>query len=71
MSARSARQAMSGAEVRRLMRVHQWTIARFAARWSLTLRRIRHVRSDGVPDGVLAEDWRAMITGKWSDGTPV
>lgn len=71
MAPTTSQVGISGSEVRRLMRVHRWTLASFAARWSLTLTRIRHVRKHGLQAGVLAEEWRAMLTGTWSDGTPV
>lgn len=63
--------ALSSKEARRLMRVHGWTIRSLAQRWSITQRRVREVRTHGVPEGFNAANWRAMLTGFWYDGEPV
>lgn len=56
--------ALSGAQVRRLMRQHRQTIKGLAQAHGLTQKRIREVRRSGV-DGFLAEEWHWMITSVW------
>lgn len=50
--------------VRSMMRKHKVTIARLAAKFNLTQKRIREVRTQGVT-GFLAREWTFMITGQW------
>lgn len=62
-------QILSGAIVRRLMRLHRVTIAGLAAKHKLTQKRVREVRKNGV-EGFLADEWRYLVTGKWPDNPP-
>jgi hypothetical protein len=55
---------LSGAEIRRLMRIHRVTIESIAARFNLTRKRVREVRIAGVT-GFLASEWHYLITGTW------
>lgn len=55
---------LSGPMVRSMMRKHKVTIARLAAKFNLTQKRIREVRTQGVT-GFLAREWTFMITGQW------
>lgn len=58
--------ALTGSEIRRLMRQHGLTIRSLAAQFNLTLKRIREVRAHGV-QGFAANEWHRLITGKWMD----
>jgi len=55
---------LSGPMVRSMMRKHKVTIAGLAAKFNLTQKRIREVRTQGVT-GFLAREWTFMITGQW------
>lgn len=59
-------QVLSGALVRRLMRQHRVTISGLAEKYTLTKKRVREVRKNGV-DGFLADEWCFLITGKWPE----
>ena len=54
--------ALTGVEIRRLMRVHRWTIRRMADRLAVTLKRVRQMRAAGVT-GHSACDWYEALTG--------
>ena len=58
--------SIPGAMVRRLMRNHKVTIRSLAEKYSITLKRIREVRKDGVR-GFAANEWHYLITGVWLD----
>jgi len=55
---------LSGPMVRSMMRKHKVTIAGLAAKFNLTQKRIREVRTQGVT-GFIAQEWTFMITGQW------
>lgn len=57
---------MSGAMVRRMMRMRGITIRALAHKWNLTMKRVREVRAEGVR-GFAANEWHFMITGAWLD----
>jgi hypothetical protein len=57
--------ALTDREVRRLMRVHRWTIRTLAGRLGVTRARVRHVRLLGVT-GHAACDWYQALTGALS-----
>lgn len=61
--------ALSGADVCRMMRKHKVTMRELKARFKLTLKRIREVRTKGVT-GFSAEEWTFLITGKWPEKPP-
>lgn len=58
---------LTGATVQRLMRKHGLTIRLLAAKFNITVKRVREVRAEGVR-GLLASEWHYMITGVWLDG---
>lgn len=62
--------ALSGQEIRQLMRRHGKTISGLAAAFKLTQKRVREVRACGVT-GFNAESWHFLITGAWPDVTPI
>lgn len=55
---------LSGKEVIRLMRQHKVTIRDLKAKFQITLKRTREVRTAGVA-GFHAEEWTYLITGAW------
>lgn len=57
---------LPGAMVRRLMRKHGVTIRSLASTHSITMKRVREVRANGVR-GFLANEWHRLITGQWLD----
>lgn len=52
---------MSGWNVRRLMRLHKVSIRDLAARMSITMKRVRQVRSEGVAGELMCLDWYEAI----------
>ena len=52
---------LSGAEIRRLMRVNRKTIRGVAAAWNLTQVRVRYVRAHGVVGAAFVQDWLAIV----------
>lgn len=61
---------LSGKLIVRLMRKHKKSIREIAKEYSITMKRVREVRANGV-EGFLAKEWIYLITGKWPDqGTP-
>jgi hypothetical protein len=57
---------INGRTIRRLMRIHKVTIRGLAARYQITLKRVREVRAKGV-SGFSGDEWFMLITGKWPD----
>jgi hypothetical protein len=57
---------LSGAMICRLMRKHRVTITGLATKHNITQKRVREVRSKGVPN-LLAREWVFLITGAWPD----
>jgi hypothetical protein len=55
---------LSGGAIKRLMRNRGLTISGVAAKWSITRKRVREVRAEGVT-GFMAENWFHMLTGQW------
>jgi hypothetical protein len=58
--------ALSGADIRRLMRKHKVKMRDLKAEFHLTLKRIREVRLRGVA-GFSADEWTFLITGAWPE----
>jgi hypothetical protein len=56
--------ALTGAHVRRLMRVHRATIGGVAARMQVSCARVRHVRARGLAGLPQVLDWLQGITGR-------
>lgn len=56
---------LSGSEIRKLFRIHQWTVRSFSERYQITLERIREVRREGIPAGPLSWVWTGNLTGQW------
>ena len=56
--------ALSGSDIRRLMRKHQVKMRDLKSKYQLTLKRIREVRLKGVT-GFSADEWTYLITGNW------
>ena len=54
---------LSGAEVKRLMRVHGMTIAALSFVMGITQKRIREIRDSGIEGGNVVRDWQEAITG--------
>ena len=52
---------LSANEVQRLMRQHRKTIPELAQQWSLTLKRVRHVRTYGVSGESYVRDWLEIL----------
>ena len=52
--------------VRSLMSKHGLTIRGVAARWPITMKRVRAVRDQGVA-GFMGDDWFRIITGHWPE----
>lgn len=57
---------LPGAMVRLLMRKRGITIRDLAAKFKITMKRVREVRASGVR-GFAANEWHYMITGAWLD----
>tara|TARA_R100000808_G_C2151951_1_gene161188 strand:- start:4315 stop:4713 length:399 start_codon:yes stop_codon:yes gene_type:complete len=57
------RHGFTGREVIKLMRKHDCTIRDLAKRMSITIKRIREVRRDGLACPLSARDWLEAITG--------
>lgn len=57
---------LDAAMVRHLMRKHGLTIRALARKYSVTMKRVREVRSQGVR-GIAATEWHFMICGNWLD----
>lgn len=57
---------LSGKMIVRLMRKHKKSIRGIAKEYSITMKRVREVRANGV-EGFLAQEWIYLITGKWPD----
>lgn len=57
---------ISGPMIRRLMRNRKLTIRALAEKHSLTMKRVREVRTNGV-QGFAASEWHYLITGSWLD----
>ena len=47
---------LSAKEVKSLMRQHRKTIRGLAQQWNLTLKRVRHVRTNGVSGEAFVRD---------------
>ena len=60
--------ALSGADIRRMMRKHHVKMRDLKKQYQVTLKRIREVRLKGVT-GFSAEEWTFLITGKWPEKT--
>lgn len=61
---------LTGQDICALMRKHGVTIRDLKARFGVTLKRTRYVRTNGVAGG-FALDWIWMITGSWPEaGAP-
>jgi hypothetical protein len=58
--------ALSGADIRRMMRQHKVKMRDLKAKFQVTLKRIREVRLKGVT-GFSADEWTFLITGAWPD----
>ena len=52
---------LSANEVQRLMRQHRKTIRGLAQQWSLTLKRVHHVRTYGVSGEAFVRDWLDIL----------
>ena len=55
---------LTGPRICTLMRRHGVTMRAVKAQHSITLKRIRQVRAEGV-SGFMAEDWFRIIVGHW------
>jgi len=58
--------ALSGAEIRALMRSERISIVALSIGAGITQKRVRQVMEQGVC-GFMAADWHHMITGHWPD----
>lgn len=57
---------LPGVMVRHLMRKHRVTICNLASKFSIAMKRVREVRTNGAR-GFAASEWHYMITGVWLD----
>lgn len=55
--------ALSGRNLKKLMRSHKVTIRDLKSRTGITMKRIREVRESGLTDRNAARDWVQAITG--------
>lgn len=53
---------LSAKEVKSLMREHRKTIPGLAQQWNLTLKRVRHVRTNGVSGDDFVRDWLEILS---------
>jgi hypothetical protein len=53
---------LSAKEVKSLMRQHRKTIRGLAQQWNLTLKRVRHVRTNGVSGEAFVRDWLEILS---------
>ena len=53
--------ALSPKQIQSLMRKHQKTIRGIAEQWSLTQKRVRYVRSNGISGEAYVRDWLEIV----------
>jgi hypothetical protein len=53
---------LTGCEVRGLMRAHKRTIRGLAVQMNIAMKRVRHVREQGVRGTTFTQDWIEAIT---------
>lgn len=58
---------LTSADFVRLMRHHGWTIRSLAARYEITMKRVREVRNSGVHGIIDANEWLRMLTGELAE----
>lgn len=52
---------LTGCEVRALMRAHRRTIRGLAVQMNIAMKRVRHVREQGVRGSAFTQDWIEAI----------
>ena len=59
--AQMEQQILSGKTIRALMRSNKQTIRSVAAKWNITQKRVRFVRTHGVSGEALVWEWRDVL----------